>query len=358
MESTSELIQRLADSGTAEEKTAALSKLRHAADEQAGALIIGNVKKLFTLLEGLIHDSASGLSVQAIELISALVCGNDPEITAYATKLVPILVASLGTDQSRLCSAIQECVLRYLKKTDNCDSVLVALNRNGIESGDMRTQQNAASALAELSRRHPSLVDDKKHFTELSRTLQGILSLSSRTSGDDKRPFADSLVSLTQTHPSVHRTVRGLPDPLRSEYRKVLSAAGIEISDNVPDLGKAYQDIDSALVAEITKKFGEAPSVVEHKTKPREAEIVCGVAFGIIPERLVKDLNPAANWKQRAGAIEELEEIVSQEYNRPRIEPNLSGLFQYLVGLLNDPNYKVSVTTLQIISIIHKAHMA
>ena len=73
--------------------------------------------------------------------------------------------------------------------------------------------------------------------------------------------------------------------------------------------------------------------------------------FGIIPQYLMNDLTDATNWKKRTTAIEELERIINEQDISKRLEPYLSSFLRFTTKLLNDPNFKISLTTLHILGI-------
>jgi hypothetical protein len=73
------------------------------------------------------------------------------------------------------------------------------------------------------------------------------------------------------------------------------------------------------------------------------------LAYGFIPPSLVEGLKDAGDWRVRAGAIEDLQSLVQSLSNAEPLVPHLSGLMTFMTGLLDDPNFKISLTTLQIL---------
>jgi len=74
--------------------------------------------------------------------------------------------------------------------------------------------------------------------------------------------------------------------------------------------------------------------------------------FGFVPRKVVQDLQDIGNWKVRADAVELLQFSVSQlsKTDVPRMRPRLPELMRFLGKLLTDPNFKISLTTLQVLS--------
>ena len=79
----------------------------------------------------------------------------------------------------------------------------------------------------------------------------------------------------------------------------------------------------------------------------READIV---EFGFIPQRLMIKLRDEENWRARAQGVEELQMIVSKLDSVSQLQPHLVQVLHFLTELLDDVNFKVSLTALQIIA--------
>lgn len=83
--------------------------------------------------------------------------------------------------------------------------------------------------------------------------------------------------------------------------------------------------------------------------------------FGFIPRRVIDDLHDIGNWRVRADAIEALKSLVSSAIG-PHSSvsasfltgSNLSGLTDFLLRLLEDPNFKISLTSMQILADVVK----
>eukprot|EP00163_Fabomonas_tropica_P001966 TRINITY_DN1145_c1_g1_i2.p1 TRINITY_DN1145_c1_g1~~TRINITY_DN1145_c1_g1_i2.p1 ORF type:complete len:1334 (-),score=342.97 TRINITY_DN1145_c1_g1_i2:21-4022(-) len=84
-----------------------------------------------------------------------------------------------------------------------------------------------------------------------------------------------------------------------------------------------------------------------------------GKEFGFIPNDMIDLLKDDSNWKVRAQAIEELQYIVFRLEDSQPLLPHLQPLMIFLTNMLDDPNFKISLTTLQIIGdLIGKVGMA
>ena len=62
----------------------------------------------------------------------------------------------------------------------------------------------------------------------------------------------------------------------------------------------------------------------------------------------MQSLRDLGNWKVRADAIERLHQLVLDLPSGAAVLPSLGEFAGFLVRLLADPNFKISLTTLQI----------
>ena len=72
------------------------------------------------------------------------------------------------------------------------------------------------------------------------------------------------------------------------------------------------------------------------------------VEFGFVPSVTVTSLRDLGNWKSRADAIEHLRRLVDDLADVTSVLPSLTDFAGFLKNLLEDPNFKISLTTLQI----------
>lgn len=335
MESTTELIQQLIASSASEEKLEILQRLRVMAGDRG--FVIANVKRLFNELKSLISNF-SVVTIPAIEFITTLVVTTkDPEVYAQIPDIYPLLISSLESTNSLLVAAINSCIYGCIHNNIGLESFLSSIQGDGLSSDNSITRSNSGELLTVLAKRCPQLIDDSKYASQLIRVLEDLIKRSSE--------FSVALTQLTQTHPGIYRLSKRLHASFKKEYMNFLAKENIKVDESDP---KIYKEIDDAITAEISKKFTFAENF-EMKTE--------GFRYGVVPERLITDLGANSNWKQRAGAIEELEETINNLKSSNQLKPYISPFIQYLVTLLNDPNYKVAITTLQILNKLLKTYL-
>jgi hypothetical protein len=152
----------------------------------------------------------------------------------------------------------------------------------------------------------------------------------------------ETLISMTRTMPNVmHCLVNKLSANFQSAYNdlvvqeKIEQKGGlndIQLADNVLGLGEDIKESNQYVAA------SEWPEIN-------------GLVFGLVPQYIIKQLGATANWKERSDAIENLKNLINDQDSITKLEKYISSFINFTIRLLNDPNYKVSFSTLQIISI-------
>jgi hypothetical protein len=71
--------------------------------------------------------------------------------------------------------------------------------------------------------------------------------------------------------------------------------------------------------------------------------------LSFVPARLLAELQDANNWRVRALAVEELQQLVQKVQTQEEMLPHMSQLMDVLLALLHDANFKIEITALQTI---------
>ncbi|CAD7701291.1 unnamed protein product [Ostreobium quekettii] len=74
-----------------------------------------------------------------------------------------------------------------------------------------------------------------------------------------------------------------------------------------------------------------------------------GLVFGFVPAQVVADLKDIGNWKVRACAIDALHRTLLNAKGKGDVARNLPELLDFLMALVGDPNFKISLSSMQII---------
>ena len=300
MENLNETIRDLASLSTSSQsKLELLRSLKSAVEEKSEKVMIEDVEGLFRELESLIK-STDELAITTIDLISSIVVTNkDPVIHMYLPTLYPALMSSLSTSNLSLVYAVTDCVQQIVGKELKVESLLNSIRKDGVCASNPLIRSRIVDIFTGLCTSYPRIFDDSKCEVQALHITEEI---------SKRDELKEKLLKLKEVVPVVGRLLKKLQ---------------VEIKTNCSN------------------------KIISNKNRFDIIEIY---EFGIIPSRIINDLQLSANWKRRVGAIEELEETISIEKNFSLIQPHLKSFLLYLIKLLDDPNYKIVVVTLQIVN--------
>jgi len=353
MENTTEIVQRLSDPTiTYSEKKFLVGRIRELALQNKGIIFIASLTKLFHILENLIqldkqNSSNPELSIQIVELLNILVSNTDPETEIFLTKFMSNILPSLNSENAILKKNIINYIQRYLAKTLNFEAVFSVVNKNCLDSSEWRIRVTILEAIENWWKNAIAHAKALQNLPEARKLVQNIVQKLKDESDVVKKSAQNTLFSMTLSTPeAIYFIIQKLPTPLISIYNDLMLAEHIE----------QYQPPVTVIKNEqIDQNDEELKQAISSSTSKTMENIdwpeLDGLVFGIIPDCIVKDLGPTSNWKERAAAIDDLKDIIKVPANIEKLEMYFSSFFKFIVRLLNDTNYKVSVGTLQIISI-------
>ena len=151
-----------------------------------------------------------------------------------------------------------------------------------------------------------------------------------------------------QMHRELVRSICGLlfdqMDAVAQSGRQALARIRSEIGDS--DFASCIRALPPALRTVYEKPGGSEPGMAA------EGEDAAQVEFGFVNARLMTALREVGNWQVRAQGIAELQQLLASlpAKRLPRIAPHLAGLTDLLSTFLEDANFKISLTSLQMLS--------
>ena len=354
MENATDIVQKLDENSSSyEEKKELVERLKQLASENKGVLYLANLNKLFHTLEQLLvqeqeESSDAELSLEIMKLLTVLAANSDPETEIFLTKFLQPVIACLGTSNKTLKKSIMVYISHYITTTLNYEAVFSNANRYGLESSDWKIRSAALEAI-DVWWTCCATINEKigiENNAESKKLIQNIIMRLKDSSGIVQKGAQNILVSMTVTLPNVmHNIVNKMSPHFQSIYNDLMVQEQIEHRQ----FPIAEIELADNLLGEEIKQVG-----VEGKNHNENGENewpeMDGLVFGIFPPNLIKDLGATSNWKERGEAIEEINDILNIQENVDKLDKYISSFFKFVVRLLNDTNYKVSVATLQIIS--------
>ena len=73
------------------------------------------------------------------------------------------------------------------------------------------------------------------------------------------------------------------------------------------------------------------------------------VEFGFVPKDIIDALQDIGNWKSRATAIDSLHQALKDADDKTAVVSNLQQFVSFLMQLVADPNFKIAISSLQIV---------
>ena len=239
--------------------------------------------------------------------------------SAVASHLLPGLVTKIADAKVVVRKAASQALVAYMHSTRDKEAVMNCLLRSGLESSEWKSRQACALFLSLPTT--PLDAIDSALQRELVRATIALLSDPVDAVTTSAKQALSQLRVAFSAEFAAH--VRALPPALRSAF-EVYEAGGDPKAD-----ADAGAPADGA-----------------------------SLEFGIVGARLMGQLHEVGNWQVRAQAIAELQKLIGRlsAEQHAAVVPHVDRLATFLMGLLDDSNFKISLTSLQIISDMLEPH--
>eukprot|EP00658_Telonema_sp_P-2_P084058 TRINITY_DN9233_c0_g1_i9.p1 TRINITY_DN9233_c0_g1~~TRINITY_DN9233_c0_g1_i9.p1 ORF type:complete len:1235 (-),score=335.81 TRINITY_DN9233_c0_g1_i9:171-3875(-) len=325
------LLDRLQDKQP-EGRVAALEKLRASVRDNNGHFLVGNLKKAFQSIEPLISDSNTRVRQQCTSLLCDIIpeLAKGDELEVYMPSVLPLVVKNMRSVDVR---DVSESTLKmFVKHTGNLGAVALLLQEHGTRSDNSEMRCAAVKFM-------PLLVQQVDKGGVDSRLL--VLALVERLEDPDPAVVTATIKALLGIRGMLGETARKYIDSLKLNERKPLPSVPqcMTVQHDLVRVGMNDPALPSAPVPSSTHSL-------RREDPPAKRSEQFG--FGIIPQELVQSLH-IQDWKVRAPAVQQLLDLFSSKEDISGILPYLKELVQLLLGLLDDPNFKISLTSISII---------
>ncbi|XP_078090289.1 TOG array regulator of axonemal microtubules protein 1 isoform X2 [Mustelus asterias] len=327
-------------------RTEALSTLRANVRQNAGRLVFGNKKTLFSTLNEVLLDGRREVKVSCIQLISEIIQGSNSDLDYCRTAVLPKLIWSLRDDNPSVRKELVQTLHVYLKYSIISKDVFRALIEHGLENHDPVVRKATTIIL-------PILLT--KEFNNDS-LFDVTLCLAKKLSGDSMDD--PSLAFTTMGHIKRHigeeefnSYLKRLPPSLRRDYNKLVEIKFEPLAKlngaNVPELEQSRTFKTKGFRGRSTGGVEDAPQFSRPISKDH-----CNLEFRIIPQELYARLLDREDYKSRTHAVEELKNVVD-DFNFVTVpSASILGFIGFLCTLLDDSNFKVVHGTLEIINLL------
>lgn len=353
-----EVLAGLARNSDSARKADILDELRANARRNGGRLQFDDRLGLFRVLQEALADLDSNTRLRCTEFLCEIIPEFGEDLDNCMTFVLPQLVSNIGDNQVSVKKSAIQTLHVYMKHSSQVSAVLNAIIDHGLESENRRTRTESLVALPILIM--PNLAHEDL-FT-LTKALVGRLENSSRPETSPAvisleriknvvgSPIFDSYLnrlSPDQQNLCILALQNRSADPVKDlEFlggRKAKSAGHLNSNGIIgdvepPERGTVLDRGHTIAISNTTDDFLDA------NYGPLE--------YGFVPMHVMSKLRDQSNWRIRAQGIEELKTLMGQLTDTEPIQPNLGPLFALLLGFLDDVNFKIGVTSLQIIGLL------
>ena len=334
-------------------RTSILESLRMSVRRSGGQLHIQERFSLFNAIHNVLLDNDVNTRLACLNLVCEVIPDFGSTLDECLALILPQLVVFIGHNQVSLKKLAVQTLHVYMKHSEHLENVLNAIIQLGLESENMDTQMESLIALPILIT--PNFADeDLFSLTEaLVRRIAGI-SVTHASSGADTTSLA--MISLERIQKVVGRRnfekyVQKLQPRLQTVLNKAMKAvgndgdksksrksksAGVPTEDGTADLKMDKAKLDRGLtIAGISSEHIRSYNSETH----------------YIPATIMAKLKDA-DWRLKEIGIDELRAWLGNDKNLMRMLPRLEHFLGVLKELLNDSNFKVNLSCLQLFGAI------
>lgn len=356
-----EILGKLRDKANPVRRAAVIEELRASVRRNGGHLLFEDRHGLFHVFQSSLCDIDPNVRLRCIEFISEIVPEFGTDLDNCMSLILPQLVSNLGNHTVSVKKSAIQTLHVYMRHSSNVGAVFNAIIEHGLESEDKRTRTESLVALPILIT--PNLVHEDLFV--LTKALVSILESASRPEptvlsldrirnvvGEEK--FDDYLRRLPGSQQKLcSQAIQNWGHFYREDMEKInlrkaksashLNTNGVVVEDEDTYTNGEKHNLDRGHTIAVTKGYAAKESFNNRSE---------GLEFGFVPQSVVVKLKDQSNWRVRAQGIEELKNAMGYLGDPSPVLPHLAALFGLLLDFLDDINFKITVTSLQIIGLL------
>lgn len=351
-----EVLGGLKDKANPTRRGSVIEELRASVRRNGGHLLFEDRHSLFHVLQATLSDSDQNVRLRCTEFISEIIPEFGADLDNCMSLILPQLVSNLGNHTVGVKKSAIQTLHVYMRNSNNVGAVFNAIIEHGLESEDKRTRTESLVALPILIT--PNLAHEDLFV--LTKALVAILETASRPEptvlsldrirnvvGEEK--FDDYLRRLPVSQQKLcSQAIQNWGHFYREDMEKInlrkaksashINSNGIEDEDY---MNGPRHNLDRGHTIAVAKGYNTKESIRSEQLE-----------FGFVSQGVISKLKDQSNWRVRAQGIEELKNAISYLGDPSPVLPHLAALFGLLLDFLDDINFKITVTSLQIIGIL------
>lgn len=356
-----EVLGALRDKASPARRAAVIEELRASVRRNGGHLLFEDRHGLFHVFQSSLCDIDPNVRLRCIEFISEIVPEFGTDLDNCMSLILPQLVSNLGNHTVSVKKSAIQTLHVYMRHSSNVGSVFNAIIEHGLESEDKRTRTESLVALPILitpNLAHEDLFVLTKALVTIlesaSRPEPTVLSLDRIRNVVGEEKFDDYLRRLPGSQQKLcSHAIQNWGHFYREDMEKInlrkaksashLNTNGVVVEDEDNYTNGEKHNLDRGHTIAVTKGYTAKESFNLRNE---------GLEFGFVPQSVVVKLKDQSNWRVRAQGIEELKNAMGYLDDPSPVLPHLAALFGLLLDFLDDINFKITVTSLQIIGLL------
>lgn len=354
-----EVLAGLARSSDSARKADILDELRANARRNGGRLQFVDRLALFRVLHEALADSNFNTRLRCTEFLCEIIPEFGEDLDNCMALVLPQLVSNIGDNQVSVKKSAIQTLHVYMKHSSQVSTVLNAIIDHGLESQNRKTRTESLVALPILIMQNLAHED---LFT-LTKALVGRLENSSRPES------SPAVISLERIKNVVGSSV--FDSYLRRLTPDQQKMCLLALQNRSADPGKDLETLAGGRKAKSAGHLNSNGIIADVDGSDRGTALDRGhtiavtnnsddyldtsdgpLEYGFVPRYVMTKLRDQSNWRIRAQGIEELKTLMGQLTDTAPVHPNLGSFFALLLGFLDDVNFKIGVTSLQIIGLL------
>ncbi|XP_059143119.1 TOG array regulator of axonemal microtubules protein 1-like isoform X2 [Physella acuta] len=297
-----------------------------------GRLPYADGESIFRSLGLALSDSNWEIRNKCIQLLQEIIPNLGDEIDRYMSLVLNKLVTNIGDSKVTVRRMVVQALHAYMKYTHNLPSIFEALVNFGLENENPAVRREMVTSLPMLLTQEFLTQDLSKIITSLAKKL-----LDTSPEGNLKE---SSLLTLNQIEQLVDEKVF-------AEYLKKLSMPLQNYYLQLSGKHSSYNDIDGDYHHNLMYQ-----GIGNMRNDSRRGYVEESVEFGVVPSHVLSRINDQKDFRTRAQAVEELNNIIKNKTNHEistSLMPHMNPFLSFLSNLLDDSNFKITHVTLEII---------
>ena len=325
-----------------------LEQLRIAVRKNGGRLLFANRLAIFKGLALALGDSNWDVRHQCIQLIHEVIPQFGDDLDMCMSQVLPKLIPNMGDIKITIRRSVIQTLHVYMKFTDDIQIVFHAIVNYGLENNDAKIRKETIIAL-------PMLFTPEFAHENLFEVTQSLVKrlVDSSSANDNIQPHAilslEKIKNLVGT-PHFDSYIQQLSPPLRRYYLKITNNEDDFYDEPLTTSHSTAAPVTSNMV--VQEPWTNYAGRGEVMTAPANFHDGSGYEFGVIPVHVMQKLYDQSNFRTRAQGVEDLRVIISELNDVALLSPHLLHFISFLNNLLDDPNFKITTVTLDILGLL------